>query len=102
MVSMKKSETAHVAVTIRLPPEMAMQVERFLKATSGSMASFTREAIEHEISRRTLCKPTPVVTLESLSQQLHQLATRMEKHDVQHRMAEQTLNAVAAAVGTDI
>jgi len=100
MVSVKKSETAHVAVTIRLPLELAGQVERLLKATSASMASFTREAIEHEISRRTLCKPAPVVTLESLSQQLHHLATRLEKYDVQHRMAEQTLNAVAAAVGT--
>lgn len=102
MVSKKKSETAHVAVTVRLPLEMAGQVERLLTATSGSMASFTREAIEHEISRRSLCKPAIVVTLQSLSQQLHQLATRMEKHDVQHRMAEQTLNAVAAAVGTDV
>ena len=104
MLSSKKPAATQPApvmtlVNARIPEALVLAAKALAEAEDSTLSDFVRDALDHEVSRRTLCRPVRPVSLADLEVRLQLMHDSMASQDAQSRLIDAKLELVLQAMG---
>ena len=104
MISPKKPAATQLApamtlVNARIPEALVRAAKDLAEADESTLTDFVRDALDNEVSRRTLCKPARPVSLADLDVRLQQMHDSLASQGAQSRLIDAKLELVLQAMG---
>lgn len=88
-------------VNARLSEALVNSAKSLASSANQTLTEFIKKSVEHEISRRTLCKPQNVVTLLDVKIQLDQLNEQLAGSKARDRLQIALLESIAQTLDLD-
>lgn len=97
----KTRAPASINLSTRLPETLVNSIKRLALEADEPTADFVRVALENEVSRRSLCKPTRPFRIEDVGQKLDQMSEILARTESTERQTLATLQVIAVAMGVN-
>lgn len=91
--------SAMTLINARIPEALARAAKDLAEADKSTLTDFVRDALDNEVSRRTLCKPARPISLGDLEVRLQLMHNSLTSQDAKSRLIDEKLKLIMLAIG---